>query len=146
MNVRPAQEEDFGTVTRLLEQLGRPVVSVRTRADCKQIFGEQLADPNTEHLVAVTDRDMIVGFCSLHFRSRLNRPDPQAWVPDLIVDDARRGRGTARLLLAAAEERARERGCFELAVESDSYSRNEAELLYTFAGMEEAGKAFRKAL
>jgi GNAT superfamily N-acetyltransferase len=146
MNVRPAQEEDFGTITRLLEELGRPAVTLRTRAECKAIFAEQLADPNAEHLVAVTDRDMIVGFCSLHFRSRLNQPDPQAWIPDLIVDSARRGRGVARLLLAAAEERAHERGCFEVTVESSSYARNEADLLYTGAGMTDAGKSFRKAL
>jgi GNAT superfamily N-acetyltransferase len=146
MNVRPAQEEDFGTITRLLEELGRPTVTLRTRAECKAVFAEQLADPNAEHLVAVTDRDMIVGFCSLHFRSRLNQPDPQAWIPDLIVDSARRGRGVARLLLAAVEERARERGCFEVTVESNSYARNEADLLYAGAGMTDNGKSFRKAL
>ncbi|MDX6667061.1 MAG: hypothetical protein QOK04_441 [Solirubrobacteraceae bacterium] len=146
MNVRPAQEEDFGTITRLLEELGRPTVTLRTRSECKAIFSEQLADPNTEHLVAVTDRDMIVGFCSLHFRSRLNQPDPQAWVPDLIVESARRGRGVARLLLAAVEDRARERGCFEVTVESSSYEPNEADLLYTGAGMTDAGKSFRKNL
>lgn len=146
MKVRPAQEEDFGTITRLLEQLGRPTVTLRTRTECKEVFAEQMADPNTEHLVAVTDRDMIVGFCSLHFRSRLNQPDPQAWVPDLIVDDARKGRGVARLLLAAVEERARERSCFEIAVESSSYTRNEADLLYTGAGMTDAGRSFRKSL
>jgi GNAT superfamily N-acetyltransferase len=146
MNVRPAQEEDFGTITRLLEELGRPTVTLRTRAECKAVFAEQLADPNAEHLVAVTDRGMIVGFCSLHFRSRLNQPDPQAWIPDLIVDSARRGRGVARLLLAAVEERARERGCFEVTVESNSYARNEADLLYAGAGMTDNGKSFRKAL
>jgi GNAT superfamily N-acetyltransferase len=145
MNVRPATEEDFGTITRLLEQLGRPTVTLRTRTECKEIFAEQLADPNSEPLVAVTDRDMIVGFCALHFRSRLNQPDPQAWIPDLIVDDARRGRGVARLLLAAAEERARDRGCFEITVESSSYSRNEADLLFTGAGMTDAGRSFRKS-
>ena len=77
---------------------------------------------------------------------RLNQPDPQAWVPDLIVDDARKGRGVARLLLAAVEERARERSCFEIAVESSSYTRNEADLLYTGAGMTDAGRSFRKSL
>ena len=146
MNVRPAQEEDFGTITRLLEQLGRPTVTLRTRTACKDVFAEQMADPNTEHLVAVTDRDMIVGFCALHFRSRLNQPDPQAWVPDLIVDDARKGRGVARLLLEAVEDRARERGCFEIAVETSSYVRNEADLLYTGAGMTDNGRSFRKSL
>src|SRR4030088_1144377 len=94
--IRTAQPDDFGPVTRLLERLGRPTVTPRSRAAVKEVFNAQLTDPSTSHLVAVTGRDRVIGFCSLHFRARLNHDQPQAWIPDVIVDEGERGRGVAR--------------------------------------------------
>ena len=54
------------------------------------------------------DDGEVIGFCSLHFRERLNYPTPDAWVPDLIVTERARRRGAARLLLEEAERRARD--------------------------------------
>ena len=145
MEIRSATPEDFDPVTRLLEHLGRPTVTPRTRSEVRDVYCEQLADPNSEHLVAVTPRGRVMGFCSLHFRSRLNNIDPQAWIPDLIVDEHDRGRGVARALLGEAERRARERGCTDVTLESGN-ARKEAHLLYVGAGMQETGKSFRKRL
>jgi GNAT superfamily N-acetyltransferase len=145
MTIRSASVDDFDDVNRLLERLGRPRVTPRNRAACKEVFTAQLADADADHLVAVSDRGRVVGFCSLHYRTRLNRTALQAWIPDLIVDEAARGAGVAQALLGAAEDRARGLGCFEVTLES-SYTRKEAHLLYAAAGMEDAGKFFRKAL
>jgi GNAT superfamily N-acetyltransferase len=93
----------------------------------------------------VTGRDCVIGFCSLHFRTRLNHDEPQAWIPDVIVDEGERGRGVARALLGEAERRARERGCSDVVLES-SYNRKEDHLLYVGAGMTDAGKFFRKRI
>jgi GNAT superfamily N-acetyltransferase len=144
MTVRNAQETDFVRVTELLETLGRARVTHDSYAAARQVYLDQLADPDAAHLVAI-DGGVVVGFCSLHFRSRLNHTTPQAWIPDLFVDRAARGRGTAKTLLIEAERLARERGCHELALES-GYERSEAHLLYSAAGMQDAGKYFRKAL
>jgi GNAT superfamily N-acetyltransferase len=143
--IRSAHPEDFGPVTRLLERLGRPTVTPRNRAAVKDVFNEQLAEPSTSHLVAVTGRDRVIGFCSLHFRARLNHDQPQAWIPDVIVDEGERGRGVARALLGEAERRARDRDCTDVVLES-SYNRKEDHLLYVGAGMTDAGKFFRKRL
>jgi GNAT superfamily N-acetyltransferase len=143
--IRSAQPDDFGPVTRLLERLGRPTVTPRNRAAVKEVYNAQLTDPTTSHLVAVTGRDRVIGFCSVHFRDRLNHDRPQAWIPDVIVDEGERGRGVARALLGEAERRARERDCFDLVLES-SYTRKEAHLLYVGAGMTDSGKFFRKRL
>jgi hypothetical protein len=96
MVIRTAQPDDFGPVTRLLERLGRPAVTPRNRAAVKEIYNAQLTDSATSHLVAVTGRDRVIGFCSLHFRARLNHHQPQAWIPDVIVDEGERGRGVRR--------------------------------------------------
>jgi GNAT superfamily N-acetyltransferase len=145
MTIRSATVDDFDEVTRLLERLGRPRVTNRNRAAAKEVFGAQLADADADHLVAVTDRGRIVGFCSLHYRSRLSRIAPQAWIPELIVDEAARGGGVARALLGAAEDRARGLGCFEVTLEA-SHARREDHVLYAAAGMEDAGTSFRKSL
>jgi GNAT superfamily N-acetyltransferase len=145
MVIRSAQPDDFGSVAHLLERLGRPPVTNRNRARAKDVYNSQLTDPDTSHLVAVTDRDRVIGFCSLHFRTRLNEESPQAWIPDLFVDEGERGRGVARALLSEAERRARERGCYEVTLESSQH-RKEAHLLYVGAGMTEAGKFFLKRL
>ncbi len=144
MTVRRAQATDFGRVTELLEALGRARVTHDSYANARQVYFDQLEDPNACHLVAI-DNGAVVGFCSLHFRSRLNHTAPQAWIPDLFVDRASRGRGTAKTLLIEAERISRERGCYELTLES-GYERSEAHLLYSAAGMQDAGKFFRKAL
>jgi GNAT superfamily N-acetyltransferase len=145
MTVRSAQPDDFGAVAHLLERLGRPAIGPRNRTAAIEVYNAQLDDPDASHMVAVTPRDRVIGFCSLHFRSRLNHAVPQAWIPDLIVDEGERGRGVARALLVEAERHALERGCYELALES-SYTRKEAHLLYVGAGMQDTGKFFRKRL
>ena len=67
-----------------------------------------MADGDAAHLVAEDDGE-VIGFCSLHFRERLNYPTPEAWVPDLIVSERARRRGAARALLEEAERPARVR-------------------------------------
>jgi ribosomal protein S18 acetylase RimI-like enzyme len=144
MTVRSAQETDFARVTELLEALGRARVTHDSYALARQVYLNQLADPDAAHLVAI-DNGVVAGFCALHFRTRLNHTTPQAWIPDLFVDPATRGRGAAKSLLIEAERLGRERGCYELTLES-GYERSEAHLLYSAAGMQDAGKYFRKAL
>ena len=145
MRVRRAAAADFGSVTSLLEELGRATVSAESREACQAIWERHLGDERAAHLVAEDDEGAIVGFCSLHFRDRLNYPSPDAWVPDLIVTESARRRGVARALLAEAERLARERGCWQLTLES-GYQREEAHQLYRALEMIDHGKYFTKPL
>lgn len=145
MTIRRAELSDFSAVSDLLEQLGRGRVTHETYSACREVYVAQLDDPETDHLVAVDDRGRVIGFCSLHYRTRLNRARPQAWIPDLVVTSTARGHGTARAMLDEAEALARERGCWEVTLES-GHERRDAHLLYTAAGMQEVGRTFRKAL
>jgi GNAT superfamily N-acetyltransferase len=144
MNVRPAQESDFARVTELLEQDGRPRIPHAEYVDYRESYVERLGDPGTENLVAVDD-GAIVGFCSMQFRHRFNHMRPEAWIADLVVEPSARGRGAGRALLDAAEERARARDCWGMALESAD-DRREAHLLFRMTGMEDAGRYFRKRL
>jgi GNAT superfamily N-acetyltransferase len=143
--VRSAEPQDFEVVTELLELLGRAVVTEETRDRCRELFASQISDPAVDHLVAEDDDGRIVGFCSLHFRGRLNHATPQAWIPDLYVREEARRRGFARALLEEAERRAIRRGCWDLTLES-AYQRVEAHRLYESFAMRDSGKYFSKLL
>ena len=126
-------------MSALLEELGRSVVS--DEAACRAVLEQQLAE-GAAHLLALVD-GVPVGFCSLHFRSRLNEVSPQAWIPDLIVTASARRQGVARALLSEAERLAAEAGCHGLTLES-GHHRREAHRLYEAFGMTNAGFYFTK--
>lgn len=145
MEVREARADDWAEVARLLAELGRPDVLGRNDEDeHRQVYERYLADPDTVALVAV-DEDRVVGFADLEFRERLNFSAPQAWVPDLIVREESRSRGAGKALLAAAEDRAREHGCFALTLESATW-RERAHAFYEREGMKHVSASFAKLL
>jgi GNAT superfamily N-acetyltransferase len=145
VTVRSVAPDDFDAVTALLVALGRPQVTPATAAAARDVFDAQLADRLSDHLVAEDDDGTVVGFCSIHYRPRLNHPTLQAWVPDLIVDEDVRSTGVGRALLAEAERRARKRGCHDLTLES-AHFRKRAHAFYEREGMTDSGKSFWKKL
>jgi GNAT superfamily N-acetyltransferase len=145
VTVRSLSPADFDSVTALLVALGRPQLTEETAPTAREVFERQLEEEGSDHLVAVDDSEGVVGFCSLHYRTRLNHATLQAWVPDLIVAEEARSTGVGRALLAEAERRARERGCHDLVLES-AYFRTRAHAFYEREGMKDAGKTFWKSL
>lgn len=145
MRVRRAEADDFEEVTRLLEELGRDVVSPETEEACREVFLAQVEGHEAAPLVVEDEGGAVVACCSLHFRPRLNRPAPDAWIPDLVVNAAARRRGAGRAMLQEAERLARERGCWQLTLES-GYRREEAHVMYGAFGMSNEGYYFSKPL
>jgi GNAT superfamily N-acetyltransferase len=145
MEVREARASDWPAVSALLAELGRPDVRGREDEDSHRVrFEEYLARPDAVALVAVDDGS-VVGFLDLEFRERLNFRTAQAWVPDLVVAEASRGRGAGKALLSAAEEQAGERGCFSLTLESANW-RERAHAFYEREGMKHVSASFAKLL
>ncbi len=145
MTARQAREEDFARVTELLEILGRAEVTTHTEAECRHVFEAQVVGQESAPLVVEDDGGEVIAFCSLHFRPRLNRPVPDAWIPDLIVHPDARRRGAGRALLEEAERLARNRGCWQLTLES-GYQREDAHRMYEAFGMTNEGYYFGKPL
>ena len=143
--IRAARGDDFEVVARLLERHGRAAVTDETRADAQAVFRAQVVDPAAHHMVLEDAAGAVVGFCSLHFRTRLNYPSEEAWIADLCVEDHSRGAALARVLLEEAERRAAERGCWQLAIES-RHSQAEAHELFRRLRMRDAGRYFVKPL
>jgi GNAT superfamily N-acetyltransferase len=145
VKVRPAQARDFARVTELLEILGRDVVTPETEVECRRVFEAQVEGSESSPLVVEDEGGAVIACCSLHFRPRLNRPRPDAWIPDLVVDPAARRMGAGRAMLEEAERLARARGCWQLTLES-GYRRTEAHAMYEAFGMANDGYYFGKPL
>ena len=144
LTVRRIAAADFEATARLLAELGRPAVTDATRAATEAVFQGHVADPNVGTLIAERD-GLAIGLLTLHFRSRLNEPAIEAWVPDLIVTEAERGSSVAIMLFRRAVALARSRGCHRLLLES-AYHRGRAHRFYEREGMTDAGKYFVMAL
>jgi GNAT superfamily N-acetyltransferase len=142
MRIRAARRDDFEAVTRLLEELGRPVVTPATEADCRAVYEKEVFDPDCHHIVAEDERG-VTAFASAYFRARLNHPTEEVWVADLIVAEDARRRGVGRALLEEIEHRARDRGCHRIELES-AYFRAEAHHMYRQFKMRDVGKSFYK--
>jgi GNAT superfamily N-acetyltransferase len=143
--VREARPEDWPHVAGLLAELGRP--DVRETPDesaAREIFLAYIARPDVVVLVAERDGRMI-GFLDMEFRTRLNFTTPQAWIPDLIVSEFQRSGGIGAALLHRAEELARDRGCWGMALESATW-RERAHDFYEREGWSDSGKSFFKSL
>ena len=142
--MRPAETGDFLQVTALLTELGRPASTPDTSDRVQAVYERHLADPLTKSLVAETN-GKIVGFVSLVFREHLNFVHPQAWIPDLIVTQAARGKGASRQLLERAFDEAKAYGCQHLRLES-GYQRTVAHQVYEAVGMTNGGYYFTKQI
>lgn len=140
VQVRAIRADDFETVAALLSELGRPTLTGETREPAHAVYARHLARPDTASLAAELE-GTVVGFLSLEFRERLNRTQPQAWIPDLIVTASARGRGAGRALLERAFALARERDCWSVTLES-GYARHVAHQLYRASGMNDGGLYF----
>jgi GNAT superfamily N-acetyltransferase len=136
---------DWPAVATLLAELGRP--DVRGTSDepaAQRLYERYLERPDAVALVAEAE-GQLVGFVDVEFRNWLNFTAPQAWIPDLVVADGGRGRGVGTSLLVRAEEIARDRGCWAMALESANW-REDAHSFYVSRGWKDTGRAFTRVL
>ena len=96
-----------------------------------------IEERDTEYLLASRDDDAPPsGVVQLRFRRGIWRAGGDCLVEDVFVEASARGRGVARALVELATERARERGCRRM--ELDTSEANEAALaLYHGFGFSE---------
>ena len=133
-------DSDFEAVTRLLAELGRPAPTEERMRAIRRVYAQQVARADTGSLLALAD-GVPVGVCSLEFREPFFMLAPQAWIPDLIVTEAARGRDIGAALLDAAFTQAVDRGAYGAALES-GHHRSVAHRLYAAAGMTDVGSFY----
>lgn len=142
VEIRPIVDDDpdFTATTRLLAELGRPAPADEALPALRRTYAQHVARRDTGSLVALLGGET-VGFVSLELRHPIFTTAPQAWIPDLIVSEAARGRNVGAALLDAAFAEALRRGAYGAALES-GHHRAVAHRLYTAAGMGDVGSFY----
>ena len=132
VTVRDAAPGDAGRLAVLLTQLGYPCtgpeVAGRLRYWLDDPFSRVLVAGNSGH---------VAGCLSVHAVPYLEKTGRWARIESLVVDTAARRTGTGRLLVAAAEDTARDWGCLALEVTS-ARTRPEAHAFYQQLGFRDS--------
>ena len=124
----------------LLAQLGYPTTSV--------VVPIRLAAIEQERgtvLVAVDERDEVVGLATGTRFATLHAGAQVAYITALVTSTESRGQGIGRALVEALERWAREHGCTRLSVTSAEH-RADAHAFYPRCGMPFSGRRFTKLL
>lgn len=130
--IRGAVSHDVARLADLLTQLGYPVGPV----EVGERLGYWLPDPMSRVLVAERD-GKVIGCVSAHANPYFERTGRWLRIDSLIVDEAERGTGVGRALLAAVDRVAGEWGCTAVEVTS-SRTRPGAHAFYARLGFRDA--------
>jgi ribosomal protein S18 acetylase RimI-like enzyme len=110
-----------------------PQLSSSSPPPTTEELGEVVSSPATDLFVAIDDDGEVVGMSTLAvFRIPTGL---RAWIEDVVVDGAARGRGVGEALTRAMLDRARELGCRTVDLTSRP-SREAANRLYQRLGFE----------
>jgi len=141
VRLRPMSRFDAGCCRTLLTQLGYEM----TEAELERRFDEVSSAPEHSLLVAET-AGQVVGLMHVFARPALENPR-EAVVQAIVVDEGLRRAGVGRLLMAAAEHWASERGCRSVVL-SSNIARASAHAFYAALGYRVSATSlvFRKEL
>jgi len=147
ISIRQAQSQDLTSIINLLwdDEYGRERESLSSDAfdSYRTAFNEVIEDPNSVLLVSVRGQK-VCGCLQLTIIPGLSFQGlRRCLIEDVRVDSALREKGIGRLLMAEAEDFARDRGCrlIELFVHSD---RDGAHSFYKACGFNNNHCGFRK--
>jgi GNAT superfamily N-acetyltransferase len=144
-SIRHARPDDWPAVAGLLIELGRGVAAGTAEDSTHRLqFAGHIRQIANVTLVAEADR-AVVGVIDMAYHQRLGDHRPQARVNDLVVTERVRSRGVGRALLSAAEQLARKRGCFRMALVTAGW-REDSIAFYEREGWKNFGEWFVKQL
>jgi len=144
--IRAALPEDWPAVAGLLVELGRGVAEGTADDTTHRMqFAGHLRRLEVVTLVAERGDDGVIGVLDMEYHQRLGDHRPQARVNDIVVTEDARGLGVGQALLARAEELARKRGCFRMALVTAGW-REATHSFYVKHAWADYGKWFVKQL
>jgi ribosomal protein S18 acetylase RimI-like enzyme len=100
---------------------------------------------DTEYWLAAADGAPAAGVCQLRFRHSVWTSSQDCWLEDLFVRESARGLGLGRGLVTAAMDRARERGCARIELDTEEGNRA-AVSLYESLGFSNTSKSESRGL
>jgi GNAT superfamily N-acetyltransferase len=133
MDIRIGTSEDAPAIARLFrayrDHWGSPTSDGAVESGVPRL----LSSPEAEFLLAA---EPPVGFALLRYRWAIWTESEDAWLEDLFVEEENRGQGLGRGLLEACVDRARERGCARLQLDTNEVNER-ARKLYASVGFVE---------
>ena len=136
ITVRGAHDSDLDALISLLEEImAHHGVPRPARGSLTRTLRSILTSDSHLFLVAESGGS-IIGMCALVFTVSTWSAGPVCEIQDVIVTDESRGAGAGRLLLEAAEDVARERGCVRLFLHAEPANLG-AHAFYRSLGLEE---------
>ncbi|HVI96577.1 MAG TPA: GNAT family N-acetyltransferase [Anaeromyxobacter sp.] len=118
--VRPARPEDVDALVALLGDLFSIEADFHPDPERQRRGLALLLDDRARAIVLVAERDRrVVGLVTAQLVISTAEGAPSAWVEDMIVDAAERGRGAGRALLEELERRAAALGATRLQLLAD---------------------------
>ncbi|MBB5856093.1 GNAT family N-acetyltransferase [Amycolatopsis umgeniensis] len=132
MEIRPARDTDAPAVTALLTELGYPDNSVE---DVRRRLERWSRHPEGAALVAESD-DGVIGVVAVVAIPLFEKEGSVGRIVALVVDEAQRGTGVGRELVAAAEAEAMRWDCVAMEVTSSRH-RTGAHAFYRARGYED---------
>jgi GNAT superfamily N-acetyltransferase len=137
--IRDAKPADAERLTELIHELGHEITEKQVRKNLAA-----LKKSGEVPLVATLDKK-VVGMCGLGRRVVIHRPVPLGRITALVVAKQVQGEGIGRMLVDAAEEWMRKKGCQLVEVTSND-RRAEAHAFYRHMGYERTSIRFFKKL
>jgi ribosomal protein S18 acetylase RimI-like enzyme len=137
--VREAKPGDAPRLVELIHELGHEISEKQVRKNLAA-----LKKSGETPLVATLDKK-IVGMCGVGRRIVIHRPAPLGRITALVVSKDAQGHGLGRMLLEAAEESMRKKGCHLVEVTSND-RRAAAHAFYRHLGYERSSIRFFKKL
>ena len=142
ISIRMAQLSDAPRIAPLAGQLGYSSTPEQVASRLRDIFA------NAEHVIFVAERASgeLAGYVDV-FLFRTAASDVRAEIAGLVVEEASRSQNIGRMLMARAEDWARQNGCSECGLRSNVI-RERAHRFYENLGyrVNKTQKSFRKKL
>ena len=137
--IRDAKAGDAARLVELIRELGHEI-------DEKSVRRNLTALKKTDEtpLVATLGKD-VVGLCGVAAQVMIHRDAPIGRISPLVVDKKAQGHGIGRMLVQAAEQWCRKRGCKLVEVTSND-RRSAAHAFYRHMGYERTSLRFAKKL
>jgi GNAT superfamily N-acetyltransferase len=137
--IRDAKPSDAERLAELIEELGHEITEKQVRKNLSA-----LKKSGEIPLVATLDK-RVVGMCGVGSRVVVHRPAPLGRITALVVAKEAQGEGIGRILVKAAEDWMRKKGCQLVEVTSND-RRAEAHAFYRHMGYERTSIRFFKKL
>jgi GNAT superfamily N-acetyltransferase len=137
--IREAKPGDAKALAKLIKYLGHPIDEKTVRKNLAAL------KKSRETPLVATVAKTIVGMCGVSARVVVHRPAPLGRITAMVVAEEAQGQGTGRLLVEAAEQWCRKRGCKLVEVTSND-RRTAAHAFYRHMGYERSSIRFFKKL